>query len=72
MNAQADMQAWMPDPIVRRRGLKAATGLSPATIYRMMNEGSFPRPVRLGKQAVGWPSSMIRAWLQSRPTADIG
>jgi prophage regulatory protein len=61
-----------PETIVRRRDLKAATGLSPATIYRMMKDGDFPRPKKIGRQAVGWPQSMIDAWLATRPTTDIG
>jgi prophage regulatory protein len=56
------------DPIVRRNGLKAATGLAPCTIYRYIKAGEFPRPKRIGKQAVGWPLSTINAWLASRPT----
>jgi len=32
----------------------------------MMAEGNFPKPVQLGKRAVGWRESDIAAWLQSR------
>lgn len=58
------------ETIVRRRGLKAATGLSPATIYRYMKEGKFPHPKKIGKQAVGWPQSWIDAWLATLPTTE--
>jgi len=60
------------ETIVRRGGLKAATGLSPATIYRYIKTGDFPRPKKIGKQAVGWPQSWIDAWLAGRPTTDMG
>lgn len=64
---------YYPEPaagetIVRRNGLKKATGLSPATIYRYIAVGEFPHPKKLGKQAVGWPQSWIDAWLAARPT----
>ena len=31
----------------------ARTGLSPATLYRLANEGKFPRQVKLGEAAAG-------------------
>ena len=38
------------------------TGLAKATIYKNENEGSFPRPIRLGARSVGWRLSDILAW----------
>jgi prophage regulatory protein len=54
--------------VVRRDGLKHATGMSPATVYRQIAKGLFPKPKRLGSQAVGWPQSWIDYWLATRPT----
>ena len=34
-------------------------GLSRSTIYRMMNDGEFPRPVVLGRRAVGWRAADV-------------
>lgn len=59
----------MTERILRRPDVEQLTGLSRSTIYAMISEGSFPRPVRLGKRAVGWPASQVEAWLQSRPSA---
>lgn len=53
----------------RRPEVEAITGLSTTSIYRMMERGDFPRPVRLGKKAVGWPESKITEWLESREAA---
>lgn len=53
--------------IVRPKNLKAAVGLSIPTVYRMIKRGKFPRPKRLGLQAVGWPSDVIAAWLAAQP-----
>jgi len=56
----------MTDRILRRPEVEARTGLSRSTLYAMMAEGEFPRPIRLGKRAVGWPESAISRWLDDR------
>lgn len=43
------------------------TGLGRSTIYRMMDEGTFPKPIRLGQRAIAWQDDMIREWIDSRP-----
>lgn len=58
--------------IIRAKGLRAATGLSLPTIYRMVKRGEFPAQIRLSTQAVGWDSRDIETWLNGRrqqPTA---
>ena len=37
------------------------TGVSSATIYRLMRAGQFPRPVKIGVQAVRWRHDEIEA-----------
>jgi prophage regulatory protein len=49
--------------IVRLPDVKARTGLSRSSIYNKINEGTFPRPVRLGLRACGWLESEIEAWI---------
>lgn len=56
--------------ILRRPAVEAVTGLSRSSIYAMIAEGRFPKPVRLGKRAVGWTEQAIAEWLGSRRTAD--
>lgn len=53
----------MVSPILRRPDVEAVTGLSRSTIYKWMNEGSFPKPVKLGPRAVGWREADINDWL---------
>ena len=60
----------MTERILRRREVEALTGLSRSTIYAQMAEGTFPKPVRLGKRAVGWTDSTIEEWVESRETSD--
>ena len=49
----------------RRKALEDMLGLSRSTIYRMMNHGEFPRPVRIGRRAAGWRSSDVEEWLRA-------
>lgn len=53
----------------RRPEVEEITGLSRTTIYKMMDRGDFPRPVRLTRKAVGWAESSIAEWLESREAA---
>ena len=59
----------MQDRLLRRREVERITGMSRSSIYRLMQEGEFPRPVRVGPAAVRWKSSDITAWIESRPVA---
>lgn len=63
----------MPETILRRPTVEARTGLSRSTIYAKIADADddFPRPVKLGKRAVGWRESEISAWLQSRQSQCI-
>ena len=52
--------------ILRRWEVESRTGYSRSTLYKMMAEDRFPKPVRLGPRAVGWVESEVDAWLQDR------
>ena len=56
----------MQDRLLRRREVEKITGISRSSIYRLMPDGEFPRPVKVGPAAVGHvPSGGGRA--TSRP-----
>lgn len=59
----------MTERIFRRRDVEDITGLSCATIYEWMASGNFPKPIKLGKRAVGWKASDIEAWIAEREAA---
>lgn len=62
-----------PEPagrLLKRREVERETGLSRSSIYRQMDEGAFPRPLRIGRRGVAWPAAKIEAWKAARPTAD--
>jgi prophage regulatory protein len=59
--------------ILRLPAVIAITGLSRSSIYRLMKdeECPFPRPVRVGKRAIGWPLEQVQRYLVRRPEASI-
>jgi prophage regulatory protein len=60
-------QANYVDPILRRSEVLHVTGVSRATLYRMLKAGNFPRPVELTENTVGWLQSSVKTWIESRP-----
>lgn len=61
----------LPSRIFRLTTVTHLTGLSRATIYRRMADGSFPRQVSLGGptgRAVGWRESDIAAFIDGLQT----
>lgn len=65
----------MTQSILRLPAVQERTGLSKTSIYRRINEGSFPKQVRLGRgrRAIGFLDSEISAWLsqQVKESRDI-
>ena len=59
----------MGDRLLRRREVEELTGLSRASIYRLMRGGRFPLAVKVSATAVRWKESEISTWIQSRPVA---
>jgi len=55
--------------MLRLGEVESRTGLRRATIYKRAKEGSFPRPVSLGKNSSGWVEAEINAWLAERVAA---
>ena len=62
----------MEQKILRRLDVQRITGLSKATLWRLVKAGDFPRPIRLGARAVGWKAQEVVAWIDSRPRATSG
>ncbi|WP_369973867.1 helix-turn-helix transcriptional regulator [Pelomonas sp. KK5] len=42
------------------------TSLGRSTIYRLISEGKFPRPVRIGDRAVAWRQTDLDSWSETR------
>ncbi len=54
------------DAILRWPRVHDLVGLSRSTVWRLVNVGQFPAPIKIGRRAVGWRASEIHDWLQSR------
>jgi prophage regulatory protein len=51
------------DRIIRLKTVLARTGLSRSTLYRKINEGTFPPQVRISVHGAGWRESAISRWI---------
>ncbi|WP_347710801.1 AlpA family phage regulatory protein [Geotalea sp. SG265] len=54
------------ESFVRPKDLKALTGLSRTTVWRLEKKGEFPQRRQLSEGAVGYLLSEVRAWMSSR------
>lgn len=51
------------DRLIRITEVRHRTGLSTATIYRKMEDGSFPKQRKLSVHVVAWYESDVNAWV---------
>lgn len=42
------------------------TGLPVSSVYRLMSDGDFPRPVKLSANRVAWIEAEVQAWIKER------
>ena len=59
----------MIDRLIRLEEVLSYTGLSRSELYRQIQVGIFPRPVKVGKRAVRWRESEVEEWIAERPRA---
>jgi len=60
------LAASLREMLLRVDAVCTITGLSVPTIYRMMSQGGFPRPLKITSHARAWRLSDINAWIDSR------
>lgn len=51
-----------PDRFLRIDEVLRRTGLTRATLYRMIAAGTFPRQVKISQRCCGWRESEVAAW----------
>ena len=59
------MQTDTPDRILRIKTVLARTGLSRSIMYRKMDNGTFPRNIKISTRCAGWRESAIIEWLKN-------
>lgn len=52
--------------LIRKPAVVKATGLPQSTLYRLISEGRFPAPIKVGERASAWLESEVAAWIASR------
>lgn len=61
----------MSDALLRRPQVQQIVNLPTSTLYAMMAEGRFPKPLRPSPGRVAWRRSDLDQWLAER-AADAG
>lgn len=61
-----------PLKILRIKDVQARIGLARSTIYDRLDsrspryDSSFPKPLKIGRSAIGWLESSINQWIMER------
>jgi prophage regulatory protein len=54
-----------PDRILRLKTVLTRTGLSRSTLYRKMQNGTFPPNLKISTRCAGWRESALAEWLNN-------
>ncbi|MCG6340593.1 AlpA family transcriptional regulator [Vibrio fluvialis] len=52
--------------LIRQKEVTEMTGVSRASVYKLMAVGRFPKSVSLGERAVAWVESEVQEWVLER------
>ncbi|ELR0646365.1 helix-turn-helix transcriptional regulator [Klebsiella quasipneumoniae] len=55
----------LDDQLVDMRFITKLTGLTDKWFYKLIKDGLFPRPIKLGRSS-RWKQSEVELWLQQR------
>ena len=55
----------IPDRILRLKAVLERTGLSRSTMYRKIQNGSFPKHIQISDRCIGWRQSAVDAWMSN-------
>ncbi|NIH20310.1 helix-turn-helix transcriptional regulator [Morganella morganii] len=55
----------LDEPLVDMKEITKFTGLTDKWFYKQIQEGQFPKPIKLGRSS-RWQKSEVEAWLQER------
>jgi prophage regulatory protein len=51
---------------IRMTELKDKVALSRSQIYKLIQQGEFPEPIKLGKKISVWTDSEVEEWMSSK------
>ena len=55
--------------LVNCKQVQQLAGIGRSSIYKLMNDNQFPRPVKISSYGVRWYRAEVLAWIESRPRA---
>ncbi|QNI81701.1 prophage CP4-57 regulatory family protein [Synechococcus sp. RS9907] len=62
----------MNSDFLRLQQVKELTCLSKSSIYRLMEQGDFPKQVPLGARSVVWVKSQVEDWCSKKVHSALG
>ncbi|MNE38830.1 Prophage CP4-57 regulatory protein (AlpA) [compost metagenome] len=65
MTMQSNNIDLMNDKLVDMLFITEFTGLSDKWFYKLISEGKFPKPIKLGRSS-RWQESEVRSWLKEK------
>lgn len=63
MTTQNNDSSLLNDKMVDMKFITEFTGLTDKWFYKLISEGEFPKPIKLGRSS-RWLQSEVTAWLQ--------
>ena len=54
-----------PQSFIRPKNLLPLLGFSNATLWRKVKAGTFPQPIKLGKNITAWRMNEVEDWMKS-------
>lgn len=62
----------MAATLIRPREAMRRCGIGRSTMWKMIKDGDFPKPVRITRRTVGFVEAEINDWVQQRIAASRG
>ena len=59
------MMTDTPDRILRINTVLERTGLSRSTLYRKIQQGTFPKQIAISTRCAGWRTSAVAEWMKN-------
>ncbi|NIA75112.1 AlpA family transcriptional regulator [Providencia rettgeri] len=65
MSTQTEDIALLDDQFIDMKFITHLTGLTDKWFYKLIQDGEFPKPIKLGRSS-RWLKSEVEQWLQAR------
>ena len=65
INASPDTLLSAQDPLIDMTFITTFTGMTDKWFYKLIGDGLFPKPIKLGRSS-RWRRSEVEAWMQQR------